>query len=97
MGPRAKTHGVAEKGGVGLTDVGEAGEDEAEEALGGQAGDVLDEGDGVEGVGAAGVGTHSRDDALGGGGGAGAEGEEEGGCLPWRVLAEPAVFDGVFF
>ncbi len=72
-----KTHPVAEEGQVGLADLGQGRKHKAEEAEGRKAGNVVDERNGVESVGALRMRTHAGDDALGGRGRAGAEGYEK--------------------
>ena len=79
------TYSVAKEGGVGLPRICQAGKDEAEATLGGQARNVLHEGYCIERICALGVGAHFCDDALGCRGGAGAEREEES-SLPGQSL-----------
>ena len=62
---------------MGLADLGKRREHEAEQPLSGQAGNVLDKGDGVERISTLRAQTHVRNHALGRGRSAGAEGEKE--------------------
>lgn len=64
---------------VGLAGLGEGGKDEPKQALRRQSGNVFDEGDGIERVGALGVRAHLSNNPLAGWCRAGAKGKKEGG------------------